>query len=127
MKKLIWTLAASIFVLAVPSKGGAQEAVAPVDPSGMYDFVAVLGIEARTGTLEVTQTADGWDGEVWLEGEGDPALIESGTVTGNHVVLNAVVGPNPITFELDFTDDRFTGVVNAGGDVITMEGTKRAE
>ena len=129
MKKLIWTLVTTIFVLAVPSAGRAQEAPAPpVDPSGMYDFTAQLGIEVRTGTLEIERTADGWDGEAWLEGEGDPALIESGTVSGNHVVLNALVGGgNNVVFELDFTDEGFAGVIIAGGDVISIEGVRRAE
>ena len=99
----------------------------PVDPVGMYDFEAKLGADVRTGTLEITRNAEGGlRGEAWLEGEPDPAIIESGAVSGNHVQLTAFVGGGmPVTFELDFAGAGFTGAVTAGDQTIELTGTRR--
>src|SRR5688500_16818072 len=121
----------SIFVLACSSAPAtdstptpaANTASAALDPSGMYDFVATMGAESRTGTLEIARSAaHGFTGEAWLEGEGDPAQIVSGSIVGNHVLLNALVGMNDITFELDFTGSAFAGTITAGDDTIDVTG-----
>ena len=124
----------SIFVLACSSAPDTDSTPTPttvasaaLDPSGMYDFVATMGGESRTGTLEIERSAaNGFTGEAWLEGEGDPAQIVSGSIVGNHVLLNALVGMNDITFELDFTGAAFAGTITAGDQVIDVTGTKRA-
>ena len=110
---------------ATPAPAAAAEA--DIDPVGMYDFVATLGIEARTGTLEIVRNDDGGlRGEAWLEGEGDPAVIESGAVAGNHVSLFAFVGGGTqVTFELDFEGNEFSGVITADGQAIEVDGTRR--
>lgn len=126
--------ALSIFLLACGSTPAADSSPTPanapsaaVDPSGMYDFVATMGAESRTGTLEIARSAaHGFTGEAWLEGEGDPAQIVSGSIVGNHVLLNALVGMNDITFELDFTGSTFAGTITAGDQMIDVTGTKRA-
>ena len=98
-----------------------------LDPVGMYDFVASLGIEARTGTLQIQRSdTGGLRGEAWLEGEGDPAMIQSGAVSGNHVSLFALVqGSLQVSFELDFAGTAFSGLIIAGGDSIAVDGTRR--
>ncbi len=108
----------------------AAPAVSGFDPVGFYDFTATLGIEDRTGTLEITRDANGGlGGEAWLDGEGDPAVIESGAVTGNNVQLLARVGgSNEVTFNLDFTGSSFEGTITAGGDqTIAVSGQRRAQ
>ena len=107
----------------------AASAVTGLDPVGMYDFVATMGIETRTGTLEITRNAEGGlRGEGWLEGESEPAVIESGAVSGQHVQLTAFVGGgNQVTFELDFEGTGFSGVITAGGQTIEVDGTRRAQ
>ena len=113
----------------VAPQGPAPAAVAGFDPVGMYDFVATMGMDDRTGTLEITRNAEGGlRGEAWLEGEPDPAIIESGAVAGNHVQLIAFVGGgNQVTFELDFEGTGFSGVINAGGQAIEVDGTRRPQ
>lgn len=113
----------------VAPRAPAAPAVTGLDPVGTYDFVATMGIESRTGTLEITRSPEGGlRGEAWLEGESDPAIIESGAVSGNHVQLVAFVnGSNQVTFELDFEGTGFSGVINAGGDMIDVDGTRKAQ
>ena len=107
----------------------AQAPAAAVDPIGTYDFQASLGIEVRTGTLEIERNAEGnLVGEAWLEGEGDPAVIESVVINGNHVDAYAYVnGSMPVTFALDFTGETFAGVITAGDDAIDVDGQRRAQ
>ena len=120
-------------VLGLLALGGtelqAQAPAAAVDPVGMYDFQASMGIEVRTGTLEIERNAEGnLVGEAWLEGEGDPAIIESVVVTGNHVDAYAFVnGSLPVTFALDFTDSTFAGTITAGDQAIAVDGQRRAQ
>ena len=126
-------LATSLVLVAAACSRNAEATVDPApsaapafDPSGMYDFLAELGIEVRTGTLEIERTpATGFRGEAWLQGEGNPAIIESGTVSGRHVVLNAFAGGTQVVFELDFDGAGFSGVAIAGEDTITLTGTRR--
>ena len=134
MKTLRSFSAAAVVLFALfyarPAAAQAPAATAPaadVDPVGMYDFEASLGIEMRTGTLELVRGAEGQiTGEAWLEGEGSPAVVQNGTVTGNHVQLNALVnGSMPVTFVLDFTGNEFSGIIRAGNDEITVDGTRR--
>ena len=111
-----------------PSPTTSATTTTAFDPSGMYDFVASMGAETRTGTLEIERSAaNGFEGEAWLEGEGDPARIVSGGVTGNHVILNGIVGMNDVTFEIDFTGNTFAGTITAGDNVIDVTGTRRGQ
>ena len=125
-------IAAALLLLSTSCGRNVQAESEPaptaVDPVGMYDFVATLGAESRTGTLEIRRNdTGGLRGEAWLEGEPDPAIIESGAVTGNHVALYAFVGGgNQITFELDFTGAAFAGTITAGDETIAVTGTRRA-
>ena len=107
----------------------APASAAAFDPTGFYDFEATLGIEVRTGTLEFERNAEGHlVGEAWLEGEGDPAIIESVVVSGNHVDAYAFVnGSTPVTFALDFTGSAFSGTIDAGGQSIAVDGQRRAQ
>ncbi|HUF12721.1 MAG TPA: hypothetical protein VMN78_06465 [Longimicrobiales bacterium] len=134
MRKATAVLATSLLLVAAACSRNVEEASDPApaaatefDPSGMYDFLAEVGIVARTGTLEIERApTTGFRGEAWLEGEGQPAIIESGTVTDRHVVLNATVGGGTrLKFELDFAGAGFSGVVSAGGDTIAVTGTRR--
>lgn len=142
MKKTISTLAAGLLLFAAacssnaapeqpaapagPASPAPEATVAAVDPAGMYDFIATMGAQTRTGTLEIRNEPQGIRGEAWLEGESDPAIIGTGSVTGNHVVLDAYVGNGmDVTFALDFTGSSFTGTISAGGDVIDVTGTRR--
>ena len=136
MRRLFVALCAFLLLIGACSSTPSSEptpapaaaaAVPAFDPSGMYDFVATMGSESRTGTLEFERTANGFEGEAWLEGEGDPARIVAGGQTGNHVVLNALVGMNDVTFELDFTGATFAGTITAGDATIDVTGTKRAQ
>lgn len=134
MRRLFVTLCAGLLLIGACSSSPtpdttpapAPAAAVAFDPSGMYDFVATMGMESRTGTLQITRTANGFEGEAWIEGEGDPARIVGGGVTGSHVVLNALVGMNDVTFALDFTGTTFAGTITAGDAVIDVTGTKRA-
>ncbi|HEX6589505.1 MAG TPA: hypothetical protein VF039_10815 [Longimicrobiales bacterium] len=122
-------VAAALTIGAVGPVTGQATAEA-VDPVGMYDFIATLGIEMRTGTMEITPDAEGaMAGEVWLEGESDPAVIDDVVVTGSHVQILAYVNNSlPVTFELDFADaNTFEGTVTAGNDSIVIDGTRRTE
>lgn len=123
------TAALSVFILACSSTPSSDPTPTPTafDPSGMYDFVARMGAESRTGTLEIERTANGFGGEAWLEGEGDPAQIVSGSAVGNHVILNGLVGMKDVTFELDFTGSTFAGTIMAGDNEIAVTGTRRAD
>ena len=104
----------------------APAAPAPFDPAGMYDFTATMGSDTRSGTLELERNAAGhMVGEAWLEGEPDPALIESAVIAGSHVDLYAHVGANAINFSLDFNGPAFSGIIDAGGDTIQVTGTRR--
>ena len=127
MKKMLKALSVALSLLAIGAVDGVAQSA--VDPVGMYDFVATLGIEDRTGTLEIERNEAGvLVGEAWLEGEGDPALIESGVVNGNHVDLHAFVnGALMVTFALDFTDGNFDGTITAGDESIEVVGTRRAQ
>jgi len=134
MRNTIRVLAlASVLVASACSRGVQAEsepspaASTALDPVGMYDFTATMGADSRTGTLEITRgDAGGLRGEAWLEGEPDPAIIESGAVAGNHVQLTAFVeGTNQVTFELDFAGSSFTGVIVAGGEQISVTGSRR--
>jgi hypothetical protein len=136
MRNTTRALAASLLLLTAACSRNVEASSEPVpaastafDPVGLYDFVATMGIETRTGTLEIERNdTGGLRGEAWLEGEPDPAVIESGAVAGNHVQLTAFVGGgNQVTFELDFTGTTaFSGTIVAGGDVINVTGTRRA-
>lgn len=136
MRKTIPTLTAALVLLTAACSGNAapESAAAPAPvaaaaatgPAGMYDMIVTRGIEERTGTLEIVQSGAGFTGEGWLDGEADPAVIQSGSRTGNHVTLHAIVGGgNPVTFELDFEGNDFSGTITAGGDVLNVTGTRR--
>lgn len=134
MRKATAVLATSLVLVAAAcsrnvegASGPAPAAATVFDPSGMYDFLAEVGIQARTGTLEIERVpTTGFRGEAWLEGEGQPAIVQSGTVTDHHVVLNASVGGNiQVKFELDFAGAGFSGVIIADGDTVGVTGTRR--
>ena len=121
-----------LFVVVIATLAGAgpvhgQAPTAPVDPVGMYDFDAVMGIQEQKGTLQLERNPEGQlVGEARLEGESDPAIIGSGVVTGNHVELSALVNNSlPVTFVLDFTGSEFEGVIVANSDSIAVYGTRR--
>lgn len=123
-------LGALTFAAAPVAAQAAEPSGQSVDPVGMYDFIATLGIEMRTGTMEIAPDDEGaLIGEVWLQGESDPAIIDNVVVTGNHVQILAYVnGQLPVTFELDFDGaNAFTGTVTAGDDSIVIDGTRRTE
>ena len=122
---ILLTMVAAL-TLGACSGAAAPATPAPFDPAGMYDFTATMGPEERTGTLELERNAAGQlVGEGWLDGEPDPAIIESVVVTGNHVDMYAHVGNNSITFSLDFVGTAFSGIIDAGGDTIQVTGTRR--
>ena len=134
MRRLFLAVCASLLLIGACGSGPASDRPAPstsaaatFDPSGLYDFVATMGADSRTGTLEFERTGNGFEGEAWLEGEGDPARIVSGSIAGNHVILNGIVGMNDVTFEIDFTGGTFAGTITAGDNVIGVTGTKRTE
>ena len=123
-------LIAAALTAGAAAPAAAQATASAVDPVGMYDFIATLGIEMRTGTMEIAPDAEGaLMGEVWLEGESDPAIIDNVVVTGSHVQILAYVNNSlPVTFELDFADaNTFEGTVTAGNDSIVIDGTRRTE
>jgi hypothetical protein len=133
MKAIPAVLALALVALGageVQAQAPATDTAAPaVDPIGTYDFQATLGIEMRTGTLEIERNEAGdLVGEAWLEGEGDPAIIESVVINGLHVDMYAVVnGSMPVTFALDFTGTEFAGTITAGDQTIDVDGQRRAE
>ena len=98
----------------------------PIDPVGMYDFVAALGTDERTGTLEFERIASGLRAEAWLTGESQPALSDSVVVNGSRVTFRAYVGGgDEVNFDLDFEGAAFRGVIVAGLDTITVRGQRR--
>lgn len=139
MRKATAVLAASLVLLTAacsrnvgvasdpaPAAATTPAAASAFDPSGMYDFVAQFGGQSHSGTLEIERApTTGFRGEAWLEGESDPAIIHSGSVTDRHVVLNGTVGGNDVVFELDFDGAGFSGVIIAGGDTVPVTGTRR--
>lgn len=105
----------------------APVAVTTLDPVGMYDFTASLGTETRNGTIDIRQSAAGrYIGEARLEGESDPAVIDSVQVSGNRMIIDATPPGTSVTFELEFTGSDFTGFAFADGDAIPLTGSKRA-
>ena len=99
---------------------------APIDPVGMYDFVAALGTDERTGTLEIERTANGLGAEAWLTGESQPALSDSVVVNGSRVTFRAYVGGgDEVNFDLDFEGAVFRGVIVVGLDSISVQGQRR--
>ena len=112
-----------------PSAQAVAGAAMQIDPVGMYDFVATLGIEDRTGTLEIVRDEAGaYGGEARVQDENAPAIIESGTVEGSHVALVAWVnGSIEVRFDLDFAGDGFEGTITANGQAIDVVGTRRAQ
>ena len=127
MKKIRMMVALAAALLGGAGAVEAQASAAPVDPVGMFDFEASMGIEARTGTLEIGRNAEGQlVGEAWLQGESEPAVINGGTISGRHVELNALVSNSlPVAFVLDFDGDEFAGIIVANSDTITVIGTRR--
>ena len=118
----------SLAAAACSSATSQSDAPAPIDPVGMYDFTATLGSDTREGTLEIVRTPAGLDGEAWLTGEPEPALADSVTVRGSHVVLYMLVGGgDPVNFDIQFAGPSFTGVIVAGMDSIGVTGQRRAQ
>lgn len=113
-------------LLAAQAPAGTAD---PVDPIGSYDFIATLGIEMRTGTIEIHPTEDGFEGEVRLQGESDAAVIDDVVVTGQRVEIQAFVnGSLPVTIAMDFTGpDVFTGTIAVPDDSIVIDGSRRTE
>lgn len=111
----------------VAVESAAPAAVATLDPVGMYDFTATLGGETRTGTIHIQPTSSGgYGGEARLEGEPQPAPIDSVRVDGDRMVINASPSGQNVIFELEFAGSSFTGFVFAGDDAVPLTGTKRA-
>ena len=110
----------------VSSEAPAPAAAAALDPVGVYDFSVSFGGETRNGTIHVHATADGYGGEARLEGEDEPAVIDSVRVTGNRMIIDATPPGQGVTFELDFTGNAFSGLIFAGDDAIPVTGSKRA-
>lgn len=103
--------------------------VSAIDPVGTFDFLASFGIEARTGTIEIRTGDDGvLVGEVRLQGESEPAVVENVTVDGNQVQIVArVQGQLLVTIDLDFRDaDVFSGTIAVPDDSIDIDGRRRA-
>ena len=100
-------------------------AVSSLDPSGMYDFTATMGGQARTGTLLIERTADGWAGEARLTGEDEPAILHDLTVEDDVVVIDLNVSGQPVTFEVKFTGDTFAGLIFADTEAIDVTGRRR--
>ena len=118
----------SLATAACSSAPSSSDSPAPFDPVGMYDFTATLGSDTREGTLEIVRTAAGLDGEAWLTGEPQPALADSVTVRGSHVVLYMLVGGgDPVNFDIQFAGPAFAGVIVAGMDSIGVTGQRRAQ
>ena len=131
MRKTMSLLPVFLLLLAAACSRSAtveSEPAPALDPAGMYDFVASVGGESRNGTLELERTATGWEGEGWLDGEADPALVDSATINGSHVTVYAMVdGEDEIIFDMDFAGrNSFTGIIMAGAQSVNVTGTRRA-
>ena len=119
-----------LFLLSVVGACGpaVQTAAEPVpfDPVGFYDIVATRGTDQREGTLEIERSAAGLEAQAWLTGEPQPAIADSIEIRGTHVVLHTLVGGgDAVTFELDFDDEAFTGVIVVALDTIAVTGQRR--
>ena len=101
---------------------------APIDPVGVYDFVATMGSDERTGTLEIERTAAGLDAEAWVTGEPNAALADSIAVDGSRVFIRTYIGGGDrVDFDLQFAGDAFTGDIVVGLDSIDVRGQRRAQ
>ncbi len=132
-KRLSAAFALAMLALAAPAQASAQAAApAPavvIEPIGTFDFLASFGIEARTGTIEIRAGEDGvLVGEVRLQGESDPAIVDNVVVEGNQVEILALVnGHLMVTIDLDFKDaDAFSGTIAVADDAIDIDGRRRA-
>lgn len=119
--------ALALFVLVGACAHAPASQPTPIDPVGFYDFVATLGSDERTGTLEIERTAAGLDAEAWVTGEPNAALADSIAVEGSRVFIRTYVGGGDrVDFDLQFAGDAFTGDIVVGLDSIDVRGQRRA-
>ena len=130
MRRIASSAALVLLVLAAACSRNVEASSEPApssDPVGTYDFTASMGGITQTGTLVIQRNDAGTlGGYATIDGEPEPAAVNSVTQTGSRLVVGLTPPDgSEVTITMDFTGSTFTGNAAAHGQTIPLTGSKR--
>ncbi|HSJ13775.1 MAG TPA: hypothetical protein VK939_05135 [Longimicrobiales bacterium] len=125
-----WLLAMVVAVLAAcagtpdPGAESPPAGVVALDPTGTFDFSTVVDGSPVTGTITITRVATGLGGTI-TSTVTDTLTIRTVSVEGSRVLVTADTPDGPLSLNMDFAGDEFTGTWALGELSGTHSGRRR--
>ena len=121
--KRILAAALVLFAAACATAAPAPSGPAPLNPVGVFPFTTSVNGGEVTGSVEVTGEAGAYGGTIRTSITQD-IPITGVVVTGQEMVVSAQTPDGPLTINMTFTGDTFTGEWELNGDGGTLYGRR---
>lgn len=119
MKRML----AAALVLFLAACASAPRGPAPLNPVGTFEFQTTVNGGPVTGSVEVTGQPGAYGGTIRTSVTSD-IPVTGVVVTGQDMVVSADTPDGPLTINMTFTGNDFTGEWELSGDSGTLSGRR---